>query len=157
MTRRFLFLGLVFLLAQTGWADSPNDAEARAAALRGTMGTYCAAPRSLDGRVNVKLLVAQLLDLHANTYSFCIHGRSNDWADLQLFLPAAREHGIRVWASVVPPSESPPHTSAYAEPFQLDYERWAVEFAKLSVRETNLVAWSIDDFTYNTKTIYTPD
>ena len=35
------------------------------------------------------------------------------------------------------------------EPFRLDYERWAVEFAKLSLKETNLVAWSIDDFTHN--------
>jgi hypothetical protein len=44
---------------------------------------------------------------------------------------------------------------AYAEPFRLDYERWAVEFAKLSRKEPNLVAWSIDDFTHNLK-VYTP-
>ena len=43
----------------------------------------------------------------------------------------------------------------YAEPFRLDYKQWAVEFAKLSVREPNLVAWSIDDFTHNLK-VYTP-
>jgi hypothetical protein len=43
----------------------------------------------------------------------------------------------------------------YAEPFQLDYQRWAVEFAKLSRSEPNLVAWSIDDFTHNLK-VYTP-
>src|SRR5436190_12296038 len=44
----------------------------------------------------------------------------------------------------------------YAEPFRLDYERWAIEFAKLSLREPSLVAWSIDDFTHNLK-FYTPD
>ncbi|PYJ08639.1 MAG: hypothetical protein DME25_00955 [Verrucomicrobia bacterium] len=57
--------------------------------------------------------------------------------------------------AVVPPSESPPHSKLYAEPFRLDYVRWAVEFARLSLRETNLVAWSIDDFTHNLK-FYTP-
>src|ERR1035438_4214063 len=44
----------------------------------------------------------------------------------------------------------------FAEPFRLDYERWAVEFAKLSLQETNLVAWSIDDFTHNLAKTYTP-
>lgn len=44
----------------------------------------------------------------------------------------------------------------YAEPFRLDYDRWAVEFSKLSLRETNLVAWSIDDFTHNLG-VYTPE
>ena len=31
-----------------------------------------------------------------------------------------------------PPSESPPHTRQYSEPFQLDYQRWAAEIARLS-------------------------
>jgi hypothetical protein len=68
---------------------------------------------------------------------------------LKLILPRAREKHIRVWASLVPPSESPPRTKAFAEPFRLDYERWGVEFARLSLQEPNLVAWSIDDFTHN--------
>jgi hypothetical protein len=70
-------------------------------------------------------------------------------------LPLARKHGINVWGSVVPPSESKPRLKMDAEPFKQDYVRWAEEFAKLSVREPNLVAWSIDDFTHNLKT-YTP-
>jgi hypothetical protein len=130
---------------------------ARAQVLQGTMGTYNRAPRLENGRVDVRLLVEQLVDIHANTYSFGIHSSTNDWDDLQLFLPLARQHGIRVWGSIVPPSESPPRSHAYAEPFRLDYERWAVEFATLSLRETNLVAWSIDDFTYNLKTAYAPE
>jgi hypothetical protein len=129
----------------------------RTAALRGLRATYSCAPRLENGRVDLRLLVAQLVDIHANTYSFAIHGVTNDWEDLQLFLPLAREQGIRVWGSVVPPSESPPRSHAYAEPFRLDYVRWAVEFAKLSLRETNLVAWSIDDFSANLTTTYTPE
>jgi hypothetical protein len=96
-------------------------------------------------------LVNELVDVGANTYSFCIHAQATDWDDLKLILPRAREKGIRVWGSIVPPSESPPHAKSYAEPFRLDYERWAIEFAQLSLRETNLVAWSIDDFTHNLK------
>ncbi len=128
----------------------------RAENLRAVRATYCQAPRKADGRVDVERLIAELVDLHANTYSFCIHAYATDWDDLQLILPQARARGIRVWASVVPPSESPPRTKTYAEPFRLDYERWAVEFAKLSLREPSLVAWSIDDFTHNLK-FYTPD
>lgn len=157
MTRGILLYALLALGAAGLRADPSTDAAARAQVLRGTFATYCGAPRLANGRIDRTLLVDQLAELHANTYSFCIHGNTNDWADLQLFLPMARERGIRVWASVVPPSESPPRTRAYAEPFRLDYEKWAVEFARLSVRETNLVAWSIDDFTYNTKTKFTPD
>ena len=106
--------------------------------------------------MDVDRLIAELVELHANTYSFCIHRYATDWDDLKLILPRAREKGIRVWASLVPPSESPPRTKTYAEPFRLDYERWAVEFAKLSLQETNLVAWSIDDFTHNLAKTYTP-
>jgi hypothetical protein len=133
-----------------------NPRAVRAAAIKDTLATYCGAPRDKTGRVDVDRLVAQLSDLHANTYSFCIHQYATDWDDLKLILPRARAKGIRIWASIVPPSESPPRLKMYAEPFRLDYERWAVEFAKLSLDHPNLVAWSIDDFTHNLK-IYTPD
>jgi hypothetical protein len=128
----------------------------RAKVLVGTRATYCSAPRKADGRVDVARLVTELREIHANTYSFCIHAQATDWEDLQLILPRARAEGIRVWASVVPPSESPPRAKLYAEPFRLDYKRWAIEFARLSLREPNLVAWSIDDFTHNLK-FYTPE
>jgi hypothetical protein len=150
-----ILYGVVCLVAGGALAE-PTSGAARALALQGTMGTYCHPPRLENGRADVRLLVEQLVDIHANTYSFCIHSGTNDWDDLQLFLPLARQHGIRVWGSIVPPSESPPRSRTYAEPFRLDYERWAVEFAKLSLRETNLTGWSIDDFSANLKTTYTP-
>jgi hypothetical protein len=127
----------------------------RAKVLMGTRATYCSPPRKADGRVDVEKLVDELVEVGANTYSFCIHAQATDWDDLKLILPSTRAKGIRVWASIVPPSESPPRTKSYAEPFRLDYNRWAVEFARLSLRETNLVAWSIDDFTHNLN-LYTP-
>jgi hypothetical protein len=158
--KRYIFLGLVLLAALapgcvSSRAGRDGGRAARAEVLRNTRATYCSAPRKADGRVDVDRLISELVEIHANTYSFCIHAAATDWDDLKLILPRAREKGIRIWASIVPPSESPPRTKLYAEPFRLDYQKWAVEFAKLSVQEPNLVAWSIDDFTHNLK-IYTP-
>ena len=76
----------------------------RAQPLRDVRATYCHAPRTADQRVDVDRLIAELVELHANTYSFCIHGFATDWDDLKLILPRAREKNIRVWASLVPPS-----------------------------------------------------
>ncbi|HOX56998.1 MAG TPA: hypothetical protein P5205_00570 [Candidatus Paceibacterota bacterium] len=152
---------LALLVPLAGCATSRTSEQRaranRAHALIGTRATYCSAPRRTDTRVDVDRLLAQLVELQANTYSFCIHNYATDWDDLKILLPRARERGIRIWASLVPPSESPPRTKHYSEPFRLDYHRWAVEFAKLSLQETNLVAWSIDDFTHNLKEPYTPD
>jgi hypothetical protein len=148
------------LTGMCGCAASRSRVEApraaRREALSGTRATYCSAPRQADNRVDVDRLVAELVEIRANTYSFCLHNWATDWDDLKLILPAARARGIRIWASVVPPSESPPRTKKYAEPFRLDYVRWAEEFARLSLEHTNLVAWSIDDFTHNLKQTYTP-
>jgi len=153
------FVG-VLLLSQIFCGCATNHSggsrNERTKALFGTRATYCSVPRKPDGRADVDKLVSELSDVRANTYSFCIHTAATDWDDFKLFLPEARKKGIRVWASLVPPSESPPRTKMYAEPFRLDYERWAIEFAKLSRKEPNFVAWSIDDFTHNLK-FYNPD
>ena len=149
-------LSLILSASAFPAAAPATERQERAQPVYETRATYCSAPRTPSGRVDVERLLSELVDVGANTYSFCIHAAPTDWDDLKLLLPRAREKGIRVWASIVPPSESPPRLKAYAEPFRLDYERWAIEFAKLSVQETNLVAWSIDDFTHNLK-FYTPD
>jgi hypothetical protein len=100
--------------------------------------------------VDVQFLADDLAALKANTYNWLIWHAPTDWDDLQLFLPLARAKGIRVWVTLVPPTESPPmYGENYSEPFRLDFRRWAVELAKLSLREPNLVAWSLDDFTDN--------
>ncbi len=158
LLKSLVILFLVALLAGcvTSRTAERNARAERARALVGTRATYCSPPRKADTRVDVDRLIAELVDINANTYSFCIHRYAADWDDLKLILPRAREKGIRVWASIVPPSESPPRSKTYAEPFRLDYVRWAVEFAKLSLQETNLVAWSIDDFTHNLTKTYTP-
>ena len=125
------------------------------AELRGARGTYAGQPRQASGRVDQARLLAELDELGVNSYNWLVWQRETDWEDLREFLPAARARGWRVWVTLVPPSESPPKTKAYSEPFRLDYLRWAEEIARLSLVEPALVAWSIDDFAHNLK-VFTP-
>lgn len=150
---------LVLCLGLTGClspgSSSKNQQAQRFQAQRGTFGTYDAEPRQPNGRVDVERLINELVTIKARTYNFLVWRAANDWEDLQLFLPRAREHHIQVWVTLVPPSESPPHSQKYSEPFRLDYQRWAVEIAKLSLREPSLIAWSLDDFSYSAS-LFTP-
>lgn len=150
----------LFILALADGCRAPEAVArraqaARCAVLSGTFGTYDAEPRLANGRVDVERLVSELVQIKANTYNFLVWRAMNDWEDFKLFLPKAREKGIRVWVTLVPPSESPPHTRQYSEPFRLDYVRWAMEIAKLSRQHPNLVSWSLDDFSYDSST-FTP-
>ncbi len=143
--------------ADTGVGGMPTATIVdRSPAIRGSIATYDNAPRTREGRVDIDTLLAQLVDLRANTYHWLIWHAATDWEDLQRFLPLAHRKGILVWVCLVPPSESPPHTKSYSEPFRLDYERWAAEFATLGLKHPNLVAWSVDDFTHNLK-VFTPE
>ena len=155
ITTLALAVALPALIILTCIAAEPADAD-RTASLRGSFGTYAGQPRSKDRRVDVERLVAELVEMRVNTYHWLIWTEPTDWDDLKRFLPLARQHGILVWACLVPPSESPPQTKNFSEPFKLDYERWAVEIATLSRAEPNLVAWSIDDFSHNFN-VFTPE
>jgi hypothetical protein len=154
---RSLIYSILLLNSTDVFAAEDPAAVARRQALMHSYGTYCAVLRTPDGHIDSQRLLADLDELHANTYNWLIAPAATDWDDLQTFLPLARKHGIRVWVTLLPPSESPPKSKhSFSEPFRLDYEKWAAELAALSAREPALVAWSIDDFAYNLKTI-TPD
>ncbi|HEX5470379.1 MAG TPA: hypothetical protein VFW73_00750 [Lacipirellulaceae bacterium] len=142
---------LTTLAAQNGAAAARRDA------LRQSYGTYAGDIRKTDGHIDTTRLLADLGMLHANTYNFLISHGATDWDDLHTFLPLAQKNGIRVWVTLLPPSESPPRTKVFSEPFRLNYEKWAAELAALSAREPALVAWSVDDFAYNLKTAFTPN
>jgi hypothetical protein len=150
-------ISLFLLLGSTdGLAAEEPAVAARCNALTHSYGTYGAYLRTPNGHIDSRRLLADLDELHANTYNWLIAGAATDWDDLQTFLPQARKHRIRVWVTLLPPSESPPKTKHFSEPFRLDYEKWATELAALSVREPALVAWSVDDFAYNLKD-FTPE
>ncbi len=133
-----------------------EDAAARRAVLLHSYGTYAGEMRTPEKHLDHQRLLAELSDMRATTYNYLIAGAATDWDDLHTFLPLAREKGIRVWVTLLPPSESPPRSKRYSEPFRLDYAKWAAELAALSAHEPALVAWSIDDFAYNVG-IYTPE
>ena len=151
MNLRIICLSISFLGLMHGYGVSQqavkksrgnqyNDAIAH-----GVLGTYSAPPRLPDGKVDNERLIAELTDIHATTYNWLIwRNEGNDLSALKQFLPMARKAGIQVWVTLVPPSEPPP-----SEPFRMDYDQWAAELAVLSKQETNLVAWSIDDFVHN--------
>jgi hypothetical protein len=158
LPHKLQWLVCVVLLLNSADAFAAEDtaSAARRQALTHSYGTYGAKLRTLDGHIDSQRLLADLDELHANTYNWLIAGAATDWDDLHTFLPLAHEHGIRVWVTLLPPSESPPKAKHFSEPFRLEFEKWAAELAALSAREPALVAWSIDDFAYNLKD-FTPE
>ena len=128
----------------------------RRQALRGCFGTYGGAPKLPGGHVDQQRLMAELLDIHANTYHWLFRSQQTEFEDLKAFLPVAREKNIKVWVTLVPPSETLPKGTPPTDAMKKDYEHWVLEFAKLSAAEPNFVAWSIDDFPYNLK-FWTPE
>jgi hypothetical protein len=138
------------------FAAEDSDSVARRQSLMHSYGTYGANLRTPDGHIDSQRLLADLDEMHANSYNWLVAGASTDWDDLQAFLPLVQKRGIRVWVTLLPPSESPPKAKHFSEPFRLDFEKWAAELATLSAREPALVAWSIDDFAHDLK-VFTPD
>lgn len=148
----------IFILLLLGCISiqAADDAQLRHDVFKNCLGTYGRPNWNTNGHADTQKLLSDLKDIHANTFHWAIHSYSNEWDEIRTFLPLARKANIKVWITLMPPSESPPRLKMYSEPFRLDYVRWAKEIAKLSLRETNLVAWSIDDFTHNQK-VFTPE
>jgi hypothetical protein len=151
-------LTCLILLSAIGWGASAEDlaGQQRSQPLRGARCTYAAPPRTADGRVDVERLVAELVELHANTYRWVSRPDETNRQDFRKFLPLARAHQIRAWVTVNPPSERQPKDIRPLEQRLAEYEQWGVDFARLSLVETNFVAWSIDDFVWNLK-FFTPE
>jgi hypothetical protein len=148
--------GLILLLA-IGWCAPAEDlaARARSQPLRGSRCTYAAPPRLGDGRVDVERLVAELVELHANTYRWAFCPGETNLQDFKQFLALARAYKLRAWVTVNPPSERRPKDHRPLAQRLAEYAQWGADFARLSLVETNFVAWSIDDFVWNLK-FFTP-
>jgi hypothetical protein len=147
---------LVLLCALAGLASAQSKTPAGPAQSPLQFADYDAEPRRADGHVDGDALLTRLKELHVTTYYWLVWHAATDWDDLKLFLPKAARANLQVWVYLVPPTESAPRNgSVYAEPFRLDYGRWAEEIARLSLQHTNLTAWVIDDFYANHET-FTP-
>lgn len=150
------FLTFVICFACSCLISQADDFQLRRDVFKNCIGTYGRPAWTTNGHADAQKLLRDLEDIRANTFHWAIHAYTNEWDEIKTFLPLARKANIKVWITLMPPSESPPRLKNYSEPFRLDYERWATEIAKLSLKEMNLVAWSIDDFTHNLKT-FTPE
>lgn len=150
----FLLL-IAFQLKSTGQMSMPERRAKIARQVGQALGTYSYPPRFENGDVDIKKLIKQLKDIHANTYHWLDRDMHDNLDDLKRFLPKAKKARIKVWVTLVPPSESPPFSKHYSEPFKLDYQQWAITLANLSNEYPNLVAWSIDDFVHNLQ-LFTP-
>jgi hypothetical protein len=141
---------LVLVCAVGEPAFAQNRTSSRPAHQTFHFADYDSEPRRADGHVDGDALLSRLKELHVTTYYWLVWHARTDWDDLKLFLPKAAMANIEVWVYLVPPTESAPREgNSYAEPFRLDYGRWAEEIAWLSLQHTNLTAWVIDDFYAN--------
>ena len=121
-------------------------------AFAGLHGDYDAEPRTKDGRVDIDRLFRQIEAAHLDMYDFLIWHAQTDWDDFQVFLAEAQRRRLKVWVTLVPPSEPPA-----SGPFGLDYLRWADEIGRLSKRYDNLIALVIDDFwSDDNRSLFTP-
>jgi len=152
-------VGLGSSAAQIGLATFPLEGQREGrrfpSRLHNVLATYDAELRRPDGRVDIEAMVPRLKELGVTTYYWLVFHATTDWDDLKLFLPKAAQAGIAVTVYLVPPSESPPYTKLYSEPFRLDFQRWAQEIARLSLQHPNLTSWVIDDF-YGNRRFFTP-
>ena len=131
-------------------AASAQPATERNNILRKTLATYDNEPR-VNSRVDISAIISSLKDASANTYNFLIwHEPQTDYEDFVRFLEAALSEDIYVWVDITPPSEPP-----NPPPHGTDYVAWAVDFADLSLKYPNFVAFTIDDFEGNLDT-FTP-
>ena len=96
----------------------------------------------------VMLLFVYPMQAQTTTYKI---DKANAWEDLQSYLPEAKMSGISVSVVLLPPSECPPinPSGSYSEPYRLDYITWAKEIAKLSLRYSNLKAFTIQSLQQN--------
>jgi hypothetical protein len=150
MKRYLCSIFSALLLTTPGSNGVAGAASPGPAVRRQHLADYDSELRRPDGRVDIDLMVKRLQELGVTTYYWLIWHAATDWEDLKLFLPRAAAAGLEVWVYLVPPSEGPP-----AEPFGLDYPRWAEAIARLSRQHPNLTAWVIDDF-YANREFFTP-
>jgi hypothetical protein len=107
-----------------------------------TKGVYGAPPR-VNGSIDAEKLFEKISASGADTYNFLIQDTPGGLEDLEGFLPEAQERGVKVWVTILPPSEIGPELRTDMR--YVDYVGIAKRIAGLSARYPNLEAWSIDN------------
>lgn len=104
---------------------------------------YGSVPRTASGQANITELFHSLEASGSNTYNYILTRPLGDFEELKSILPAARERGIMVWVTILPPSELSPERRFDMD--YVDYIGWGRQLAELSLQHDNLEAWSIDN------------
>ncbi|MFH0957037.1 MAG: hypothetical protein V1813_04215 [Candidatus Aenigmatarchaeota archaeon] len=108
-----------------------------------TKGVYGAPPRTQNGSLDMDRLFLKVSASGADTYNFLLTDTPRDLSELERLLPEAQRRGIKIWATILPPSELSPEMRMDMR--YVDYVGTAKKIAGLSVRYENLEAWSIDN------------
>jgi hypothetical protein len=116
-------------------------------------GVYGGPPRTQNGSLDLDRLFEKVSASGADTYNFLLADTPRDLAELQRLLPEAQRRGIKIWATILPPSELSPELRNDMR--YVDYTGIARKIAGLSVRYSNFQAWSIDNVAVDSE-FFTP-
>lgn len=104
---------------------------------------YASHPKTTEGDWDATELIRLLKSSNSNTYNFIVTDHKEDFNYLEVLLPKAKENGIDIWVTLLPPSglkEEQRNDMEY-----IDYLGMARKLARLSLQYDNLKAWSIDN------------
>ena len=104
---------------------------------------YGSPPMTPDGQVNASELFRLLEEHKCNTFNYLIRNPKKEIEGLKSFLPEAKNMGINVWVTILPPSELGPESRNNID--FVDYIGIARSIAEISKVHENLDAWSIDN------------
>jgi len=134
---------IAILAAALMFAIQPWRGQDRGAFSGFVKGQYDSLPRYPNGTADVQGLAATLADTNTSTYNYLLGDPVNGMGELEGFLVLAKERGIKVWVTILPPSEL--GAELRADRRYTDYPGLARSLASLSLKHDNLVAWGIDN------------
>jgi hypothetical protein len=108
-----------------------------------TKGVYGGPPRTQNGSLDMDRLFLKVSASGAYTCNILLTDTQRGLAELDVLLPEAQKRGIKIWVTILPPSELSPEMRMDMR--YVDYVGTAKKIAGLSVRYENLEAWSIDN------------
>jgi hypothetical protein len=108
-----------------------------------TKGVYGGPPRTADGALDMEKLFLKVSASGADTCNILLTDTPRGLAELEVLLPEAQKRGVKVWVTILPPSEI--SAEMRMDMRYVDYTGIAKKIAGLSVRYQSLEAWSIDN------------
>jgi hypothetical protein len=108
-----------------------------------TEGIYGGPPRFPNGTLDMERLFSKVSASGAGTCNVLLTDTPRGLSELEALLPEAQRRGVKVWVTILPPSELAPEVRSDMR--YVDYIGIARSIAALSERYESLEAWSIDN------------